>query len=100
MAKNGELRTVINSKQDESWFSCKYVKDIFISIITLNWWWISLMFSSAFCGSWLIFALIWYLIFWVHGDFEQSNMNDSDFTSCASAIVDFTSCFLFSGKVY
>ena len=91
ISKNGELRTKIDSKEEDGLFSCKYIKDIFISTLNLNWFWIYMMFSAAFFGSWLLFAVVWYLIFLVHGDFDDTT------NTCVSDINDFTSCFLFSG---
>ena len=46
--------------------------------------------------SWLIFAALWYLTFFLHGDFEPLNIANESFVPCVSAIQDFTSCFLFS----
>ena len=96
MAKNGDLRTKIDSTEDDSLFSCKYVKDIFISTLNLSWSWIYLLFSAAFLGSWLIFAVVWYIIFLVHGDYN------SDGNECVANInkdATFTSLFLFSRKL-
>ena len=47
----------------------KFLGDIFVSIIELNWGWINFIFAAGFFVSWVAFALIWYIIFWVHGDF-------------------------------
>ena len=73
-----------------------HLQDIFVSIIDLNWGWIYVIFAAAFFLSWLAFAVVWYLTFLVHGDFEPENQNNDDFVPCASQIKDFTSCFLFS----
>ena len=64
-------------------------------MIDLNWGWIYVIFASAFFISWLGFAVVWWLTFWVHGDFEDHSDEDN-FRPCASAIEGFTSCFLFS----
>jgi len=49
---------------------------------------------------WVIFALIWHLTFWLHGDLEENNLPDkqeeSGWTPCVYAIHDFASSFLFS----
>ena len=90
VAKNGTLNTI------NEYHSAKFWKDIFITLIDVNWGWIFLLFASAFFSSWLFFAVIWYATFWQHGDFEPENRADKNFTPCASQIIDFTSCFLFS----
>ena len=81
----------------------KFLGDIFVSIIELNWYWINFIFAASFFLSWLGFALIWYLIFWVHGDFDLKNLNPEDnstyvdnFTPELRFYAPFTSCFLFS----
>ena len=92
VAKNGQLNTI------NEYVSTKFWKDIFITMIDMNWGWIFLVFASAFFSSWLIFAVIWYVTFWQHGDFLPENQppNNTDFRPCADNIIDFTSCFLFS----
>ena len=97
VAKNGDLRTKVDHKEDDSLFSCKYMKDIFISTLNLNWFWIYLLFSAAFLGSWLLFAVVWYIIFLVHEDYH------TDANKCVDGInveASFTSLFLFSRKSY
>lgn len=48
----------------------------------------------------MIFALIWWLIAFTHGDLEPdhlpSNQTESDWMPCVLNIHGFTSCFLFS----
>ena len=92
--KNGELRTKIDSKEEDSLFSCKYIKDIFISTLNLDWFSIFVIFSAAFFGSWLFFAVVWYLIVIVHEDHGDSN----GYGKCVDNVQDFTTSFLFSGK--
>ena len=72
------------------------MKDIFISTLNLNWFWIYLLFSAAFLGSWLLFAVVWYVIFLVHEDYH------TDANKCVDGInveASFTSLFLFSRKL-
>ena len=90
VAKNGQLNTI------NEYHSSKFWKDIFITLIDINWGWIFLLFASAFFSSWLFFAVIWYATFWQHGDFLPENRDNDDFRPCADNIIDFTSCFLFS----
>jgi potassium inwardly-rectifying channel subfamily J len=52
--------------------------------------------------TWLIFAVIWWIISYAHGDFEKDNLpggknqESGDFIPCVWAIHNFASCFLFS----
>ena len=91
--KNGYLNTFTPSEENQAH---KFLQDIFVSIIDLNWGWIYVIFAAAFFLSWLGFAVIWYLTFWIHGDFADGNLGNETYVPCASAITGFTSCFLFS----
>ena len=65
-------------------------------MLDLSWTWVLLMFSAGFLLSWLLGAVLWYLIALQHGDFDDENIANEDFVPCVAAITDFTSCFLFS----
>ena len=69
VAKNGMLNTVGSADGKKH----KFFKDIFISLIDLNWGWIFLLFAAGFFLSWLAFAVVWYLTFLVHGDLDPVN---------------------------
>ena len=49
---------------------------------------------------WIVFALIWHLTFWIHGDLDADNLPDrqeeSGWIPCVYAIHGFTSSLLFS----
>ena len=99
VAKSGALNTI------NEYHSTKFWKDIFITMIDMNWGYIFLIFASAFFSSWLLFAVVWYVIIWQHGDFVQENIDrigisatneTTPFVPCADNIQGFTSCFLFS----
>ncbi|XP_076275948.1 G protein-activated inward rectifier potassium channel 3-like isoform X2 [Rhynchophorus ferrugineus] len=78
----------------------RYLQDIFTTLVDSQWRWTLTIFAIGFLGSWLIFALIWWLIAFTHGDLEQdhlpSQQEDSNWTPCVLNIHGFTSCFLFS----
>lgn len=92
VAKNGALNTVSNAGTKTHHF----LKDFFITVLDLGWMWIFFFFAAAFFSSWLLFALVWWLTFLQHGDFDPENLANETFVPCVSAIQDFTSCFLFS----
>lgn len=59
-----------------------------------------MIFTLSFALSWLGFALIWLLIAFKHGDFEEDHLppmqESSGWNPCVLGIFDYTSCFLFS----
>lgn len=70
----------------------RLLKDFFISILEMSWLLICSIFAAAFFLSWLLFAVVWYLTFLQHGDFDEEPVNPP----CVDNIKDFASCFLFS----
>ncbi|XP_050308372.1 G protein-activated inward rectifier potassium channel 3-like isoform X2 [Anthonomus grandis grandis] len=78
----------------------RYLQDIFTTLVDSQWRWTLTIFAIGFVGSWLIFALIWWLIAFTHGDLEDehlpNNQANSEWTPCVLNIHGFTSCFLFS----
>jgi len=78
----------------------RFIKDIFTTMVDIQWRYTLLTFVASFFISWLLFAVIWYIIAYVHGDFLQENLPDnqatSDWTPCIYAVYDFGSVFLFS----
>ncbi|XP_014299125.1 ATP-sensitive inward rectifier potassium channel 12 [Microplitis demolitor] len=81
--------------------SCTKIKmqaDIFTTLVDAQWRWTLLVFSMNFLLSWLGFAIVWWLIGYVHGDFNdyQSRDLNKTFIPCVEDIHGFTSCFLFS----
>uniref|UniRef100_A0AAR5QAW1 Uncharacterized protein n=1 Tax=Dendroctonus ponderosae TaxID=77166 RepID=A0AAR5QAW1_DENPD len=78
----------------------RYLQDIFTTLVDSQWRWTLTIFAIGFVGSWLLFALIWWLIAFTHGDLEDAHLPnsqaDSEWTPCVLNIHGFTSCFLFS----
>lgn len=58
------------------------------------------VFLISLLSSWLIFAVLWWLICYSHGDFELKHLPPSqvhsNFTPCIHEVYGFLSCFLFS----
>ncbi|KAL3196510.1 hypothetical protein MRX96_045197 [Rhipicephalus microplus] len=52
-----------------------------------------MVFSMGFILSWLVFAIIWWLIMFAHGDFDP---HEGEWTPCIVEVTSFTSAFLFS----
>ena len=50
--------------------------DFFNTMLDLKWRYVLLIFSLSFILSWLFFAVIWFLIMYLHGDFEEGHLPD------------------------
>ena len=78
----------------------RYLADIFTTLVDIKWRWNLLIFVLAFTLSWLLFALIWWLISFSHGDFENYGKNGKDgkeeWKPCVEEVYDFTTALLFS----
>nr|CAH7746369.1 unnamed protein product [Callosobruchus chinensis] len=75
----------------------KYLQDIFTTLVDAQWRWTLLVFALNFLLSWLLFAVVWWLIAYTHGDLSMERLNGTEpVEPCISNIHGFTSCFLFS----
>ncbi|XP_028134336.1 G protein-activated inward rectifier potassium channel 3 isoform X2 [Diabrotica virgifera virgifera] len=78
----------------------RYLQDIFTTLVDSQWRWTLTIFAIGFLGSWLLFALVWWLIVFTHGDLEEDHLPakqaEANWTPCVFNIQGFTSCFLFS----
>jgi len=78
----------------------RYLSDFFNTMLDIKWRYVHLIFFMAFIGSWFIFAVIWYIIIYYHGDFEEAHLPENQDTSgwmpCVWQINNFASVFLFS----
>jgi len=96
VSKHGKINTYNKSTNDEERHE-RFIKDFFTSMIDLSWSWTIFCFSASFFVSWLLFAIIWYLIALGHGDFDPENLKEgSDHVVCVGEVHDFTEAFLFS----
>ncbi|XP_055376730.1 G protein-activated inward rectifier potassium channel 3-like, partial [Condylostylus longicornis] len=87
----------------------RYMQDIFTTLVDAQWRWTLLIFALSFIMSWAIFAIIWWLIAYAHGDIEYMRIEDAalkgdtdklieneTFTVCVKEVRSFKSAFLFS----
>ncbi|CAG9584738.1 unnamed protein product [Danaus chrysippus] len=74
----------------------RYLQDIFTTLVDAQWRWTLLVFALSFILSWLLFALIWWLIIFTHGDLTPPTNSNETFTPCLNNVNSFTGCFLFS----
>ncbi|XP_046606785.1 uncharacterized protein LOC124298618 isoform X1 [Neodiprion virginianus] len=95
--KNGECN-VLQSRISRR--SLRFLQDIFTTLVDTQWRWTLLCFTLSFLLSWLGFAVIWWLIAFTHGDFDEKHLPgvqvENKWTPCIYNVVSFTSCFLFS----
>lgn len=89
--KNGSTNVVAKNVEKRRQ---RYLQDLFITLVDIQWRWNLLIFSMGFIITWLVFAVIWWLINYSHGDFLH--MNDTNWEPCVHNIKSFTSAFLFS----
>lgn len=76
------------------------MQDVFTTMVDLKWQHSFLIFTSAFLCSWMLFAMIWWLLAFAHGDLEvRDPRGDPGPVPCVTAIHSFTSAFLFSIEV-
>ncbi|CAF5033123.1 unnamed protein product, partial [Rotaria sp. Silwood1] len=54
----------------------RYLKDIFTSLLDLSWVWILFLFVFCFVTSWILFAVIWYIIMIIHVDLVLETIDD------------------------
>ncbi|XP_038561601.1 potassium inwardly rectifying channel subfamily J member 11, like [Micropterus salmoides] len=78
----------------------RFLQDVFTTMVDLKWQHSFLIFTSAFLCSWMLFAMIWWLMAFAHGDLEpRSPDGEPGPVPCVTAIHSFTSAFLFSIEV-
>ncbi|XP_063361920.1 G protein-activated inward rectifier potassium channel 3-like isoform X5 [Cydia amplana] len=74
----------------------RYLQDIFTTLVDAQWRWTLMVFALSFILSWLLFALIWWLIIFTHGDLNPPANNTDPVIPCLNNVNTFTGCFLFS----
>lgn len=77
----------------------RFLQDVFTTMVDLKWQHSLLIFTSAFLCSWMLFAMVWWLLAFAHGDLEPRDPNDPGPVPCVTSIHSFTSAFLFSIEV-
>ncbi|XP_068595194.1 potassium inwardly rectifying channel subfamily J member 11, like [Brachionichthys hirsutus] len=78
----------------------RFLQDVFTTMVDLKWQHSFLIFTSAFLCSWMLFAMIWWLLAFAHGDLETHDPSgEPGPVPCVTAIHSFTSAFLFSIEV-
>lgn len=76
----------------------RYLADVFTTLLDMQWRYNLLLFIIAFVVSWLCFALVWWLLAYLHGDTQDKSANNmlNGTIPCVVGVIDFTSALLFS----
>ncbi|KAL4239357.1 Inward rectifier potassium channel [Mactra antiquata] len=74
----------------------RYLRNPLTTLLYLKWRWIMIIFALGFVITWLVFAIIYYVIAKLHGDLDPELHDDSNFTPCMSNVHSFVTAFLFS----
>ncbi|KAK3545016.1 hypothetical protein QTP86_033215, partial [Hemibagrus guttatus] len=75
----------------------RFLQDVFTTLVDLKWRFTIVIFTMTFLCSWLLFAMIWWLVAFGHGDLDQNRAPGVE--QCVTNVKSFTSAFLFSIEV-
>ncbi|KAL4704213.1 hypothetical protein ACJJTC_011839 [Scirpophaga incertulas] len=98
VSKTGEINVEKWNKSESYIFP-----DIVTTFIEARWrWTLTYCLLSNVC-LWLLFAILWWVILYYHGDLEEENIphtvNNTGWVPCVTEIYGFTSIFLFTIEV-
>ena len=74
----------------------KYFSDLYTTLLDTSWFFCVLLFTASFYLSWLMFAIIYFFISYLHGDLLEENLSNPNWTPCIKEVDGFSSSFLFS----
>ncbi|XP_055505486.1 ATP-sensitive inward rectifier potassium channel 11-like isoform X2 [Leucoraja erinacea] len=80
----------------------RFLQDVFTTLVDLKWRHTLLIFTMSFLCSWLLFAMIWWLLAFAHGDLDDGGGGGGPSppaVPCITSLHSFTSAFLFSVEV-
>ncbi|KAG7320221.1 hypothetical protein KOW79_016074 [Hemibagrus wyckioides] len=75
----------------------RFLQDVFTTLVDLKWRFTIVIFTMTFLCSWLLFAMLWWLVAFGHGDLDLNR--PSGVEQCVTNVKSFTSAFLFSIEV-
>ncbi|CAG0924329.1 unnamed protein product, partial [Notodromas monacha] len=88
--KNGDCNVQLDKISNQR---SRYLADIFTTLVDAQWRYTLGVFACSFMLSWLVFAVVWYLIAYRHGDLDGAA---EDQVPCVKEVTSFAACFLFS----
>ncbi|XP_048401644.1 ATP-sensitive inward rectifier potassium channel 11-like [Stegostoma tigrinum] len=95
VAKNGACNVAHTNIREQG----RFLQDVFTTLVDLKWRHTLLIFTMSFLCSWLLFAMIWWLIAFAHGDLHRPGAGTEGAVPCVTSLHSFTSAFLFSIEV-
>lgn len=67
----------------------RFLQDIFTTLVDLKWRHTLVIFTMSFLCSWLLFAMVWWLVAFAHGDMDASTENctgSTKWTPCVTCV--------------
>ncbi|CAG9772150.1 unnamed protein product [Ceutorhynchus assimilis] len=90
----------IYRKSMKNWRRWRFLQDIVNTLLDAQWRWTLQFLALEFFGCWLVFALLWWLIAFVHGDLHDDHLPlrqaETGWNPCVLNIYGFHSAFLYS----
>lgn len=72
----------------------RYLRNPFNTVLDLKWRWTIAIFSVGFIATWLLFAVVYYLLALIHGDLSEDRKDNE--IPCLHNVKSFSAAFLFS----
>ncbi|XP_040201373.1 ATP-sensitive inward rectifier potassium channel 8 [Rana temporaria] len=94
VAKNGACNVAHKNIREQG----RFLQDVFTTLVDLKWRHTLVIFTMSFLCSWLLFAMMWWLVAFGHGDMDILE-NHKEWEPCVSNVRSFTAAFLFSIEV-
>ncbi|XP_077123346.1 ATP-sensitive inward rectifier potassium channel 8 [Ranitomeya variabilis] len=94
VAKNGACNVAHKNIREQG----RFLQDVFTTLVDLKWRHTLVIFTMSFLCSWLLFAMIWWLVAFAHGDMDITE-NTTSREPCVANVKSFTAAFLFSIEV-
>ncbi|XP_068098249.1 ATP-sensitive inward rectifier potassium channel 1-like [Hyperolius riggenbachi] len=93
VSKDGRCNIEFGSVEKQSRLAL--LADIWTTALDLKWRYQMAVFITAFLGSWILFALLWYAISFLHKDLQQFTPG-ANHTACVNNLQSMTGAFIFS----
>uniref|UniRef100_A0A8C5PEZ1 Potassium inwardly rectifying channel subfamily J member 8 n=1 Tax=Leptobrachium leishanense TaxID=445787 RepID=A0A8C5PEZ1_9ANUR len=94
IAKNGACNVAHKNIREQG----RFLQDVFTTLVDLKWRHTLVIFTMSFLCSWLLFAMMWWLVAFAHGDMDIQD-GVQQHAPCVTQVTSFTTAFLFSIEV-
>nr|XP_015195541.1 PREDICTED: ATP-sensitive inward rectifier potassium channel 8-like [Lepisosteus oculatus] len=68
IAKNGACNLAHKNIREQG----RFLQDVFTTLVDLKWRFTLVIFTMTFLCSWLLFAMVWWLVAFGHGDLDPN----------------------------